>query len=640
MKTIINSCCFFLLSFFAPSTVLPQDIINVTTHDHIFINTNVKTGENYFLGWGRFPGNNVDIRRIKMQVTLGHPDSAAIAHWDYLDFINLRRVGGKSGVSKDIELGRLITPYGSSFTKDWSFTWEVDVTDFAMFLRDSVEIEYVHTGYEPQKLGWSLTINFEIHLGAPIANPIALTELYKGSFPYGDKNDPIENYLKPVSVTFNDNADFGRIRIQHTGHGFGKPDFCSEFCNRWRKVIVNGEVIDKRDLWKDCGNNPLYPQGGTWIYDRGHWCPGDLQKPDVFDIKAENKENIIDIDMMPYIDSVENVDGKEVVTAYFIEYTAPNKQYDVAIEDIEVPTNKQIYSRRNPSVFNPIIRIKNLGSQPLKKLKIKYRTQGFDFKTYQWKGNLSFFEEETIILPGPVDFKDGENLFEVELLKPNGKIDQWPHDNTLVSTFHSPKKLPLDIVVAYKTNKRPEENMFFLVNSNLDTVYQRRPEQCEPNSFYTDTLHLKPGVYEFELLDKGGNGLEFWAEPKHGYGYLRFHDLNGNILHHFISDCGNGQFLAFEAVEGARPDTLVSQNAFFIYPRRTEDRLELDAFLDRPQKLRVQFMSDGEPVEIHEYHQFKSGTFEYYIGYLPKGRYVVEIYVDDKLVHKDRINRD
>ncbi|MGQ1889911.1 peptide-N-glycosidase F-related protein [Thermophagus sp. OGC60D27] len=623
-----------------PIKALSQDTINITTHDHVFIHTNVKEGTNSFLGWGKFPEQNKNIRRIKMQVTLGHPDSASIAHWDYLDFINLRRVGGKSGVSENIELGRLITPYGSSFTKDWSFTWEIDVTDFSMLLRDSVEIEYVHTGYEPEKLGWSLTVNFEILTGPVIADPISIEELYKGSFPYGNEKDPIENYLKPVSVTFAGNADFGRIRIQHTGHGFGRPDYCSEFCTRWRKIIFNGEVIDKRDLWKDCGRNPLYPQGGTWIYDRGHWCPGDLQKPDVYDVKAVSKENTIDIDMMPYIDSVGEVEGKEVVTAYLIQYAAPNHQNDVIIEDIEVPTNKQNYGRRNPAVFNPVIKIKNVGSQPLRKLKIKYGTKGFKSKTYQWEGSLGFYEEETVTLPGPVDFEDGNNLFEVYLLQPNGKKDQWRYDNSMSAIFSSPKKLPLDIVVNYKTNNRPEENLLFLINEKLDTVYHRRPDQCLSDTLYADTLHLEPGIYEFELLDKGGNGLEFWAEPEHGYGYLRFHDLEGNILHHFLSDCGNGQFLAFEAVEGAVPDSTVSQNAFFIYPRRTKNKLELDAFLDKTGKLRVQFMADGDPVEVHEYKQFKKGTFEYYIGYLSKGRYVVEIYVDDKLVHKDRINRD
>jgi len=25
---------------------------------------------------------------------------------------------------------------------------------------------------------------------------------------------------------------------------------------------------------EECADNPLYPQGGTWIYDRAGWCPG------------------------------------------------------------------------------------------------------------------------------------------------------------------------------------------------------------------------------------------------------------------------------------------------------------------------------------------------------------------------------
>jgi len=629
----IGSWCF---SFNASG----QDTLNVTTHDHITINTNQKKGVNSFYEWGVFPSKPENIRRIKMQVTLGHPDSMAIAHWDYLDHIYLRRVGGTQGESKDIEIGRLITPYGSSFTKDWSYTWEVDVTDFASLLRDSVEVEYLHSGYEPEKLGWALTVNFEIHTGPAVANPISIKELYRGSFPYGDINDPVENYFTPVTVNYDDNADFGRIRIQHTGHGFGPPDYCSEFCTRWREVVYNDKVIDKRHLWKDCGDNPLYPQGGTWVYDRGHWCPGDLQKPDVYNVDAKAGENIIDVDMMPYVDSVKEVEGREVVAAYFIQYEAPTHKNDVAIEEIEVPSLKQNYGRFNPAVFEPVIRFRNLGSEPLTELKIKYGTKGFKTKTFKWTGSLDFWEETTLYLPGIVDFEDGMNLFEVELLRPNGKRDEWKADNALSSQFKSLKEVPLEFVVAYKTNYRPQENHLFMVNEKRDTIYQRNPWESDSNKVYMDTLKLDPGLYEFELTDSEGNGLEFWAEPRQGYGYLRFLDMEGNILHHFLSDCGNGQFLAFKATENAKQDTTVSQNAFFIYPRRTRERLELDAFLESPKDMKVRFMSDGEPVEVHEYTNFKQGTLEYFIGYLPKGRYVVEVYLDDKLVHKDRINRD
>lgn len=639
MKKIFWSICTLALTL-AISDAKAQEVTNVTTHDHITITTDVSQGTNSFIGWGTFPEENESIRRIKMQVTLGHPDSLAIAHWDYLDFINIKKTGGTSGQTRDIELGRLITPYGSSFTKDWSYTWEVDVTDFSSLLRDSVLIEFVHNGWEPEKLGWELTVNFEIQKGPEIAKQIKFTELYKGDFPYGNIDDPVENYLTPISFQFEDQANFGRIRIQHTGHGFGKPDLCSEFCTRWREVVFNDQVIDKRHLWKECGDNPLYPQGGTWIYDRGHWCPGDLQDPDVFQIPAKKGTNSIDIDMMPYVDSIGEVEGREIVTAYLIQYAAPNNKFDVAMEEIMVPNKKQNYGRMNPAVFEPAIRFRNLGSEPLKELKIKYGTEAFKAKTFKWTGNLNFNEETTLYLPEMAQFNEGENIYSVELIRPNGKKDQWQGDNQMKSVFHAPKQLPTEFVVTYKTNNNPEENHLFLINAKKDTVYQRMPSECEANTLYQDTLKLEGGLYEFELTDSEGNGLEFWAQPDAGYGYLRFLDLEGNILHHFVSDCGNGQFLSFEATTDAKKDTTVSQNAFFIYPRRTKDKLELDGFLEKPQTMRVQFMSDGTAVETHEYTNFKQGTFEYSLSYLPAGRYVVEIYVEDQLVHKDRINRD
>ncbi|MFW6042791.1 MAG: hypothetical protein ACOCPW_00375 [Marinilabiliaceae bacterium] len=101
-----------------PAKAGQQDTIYVTTHDQITINTDMERGENFFTKWGKFPTPDKDIRRMKMQVTLGHPDTMAIAHWDYLDFIHLRSTGGKEGESKDLEIGRIITPYGSSFTED------------------------------------------------------------------------------------------------------------------------------------------------------------------------------------------------------------------------------------------------------------------------------------------------------------------------------------------------------------------------------------------------------------------------------------------------------------------------------------------------------------------------------------------
>lgn len=611
----------------------------VKTHDRVTINTDVSQGIKSFPAWGEFPSAGSDIRKIMMHVTLGHPDTMDIAHWDYLDFIFLRRTGGVTGDVKDIEIGRMITPYGSSFKDDWSFTWEVEVTDFSMLLRDSVEIDYMHSGYEPETLGWALTIEFEILHGPPAANPVSVTEIYNGSFPYGRPDDPIENHLKPFEFEFDDSADFGHIRIQHTGHGADRPRMCSEFCNRWREVLFNNTLVDRRDLWKDCGSNPLYPQGGTWIFDRGHWCPGDLQSPDIIRIDAGSGVNTIEFLMEPYV-AEDNIQAREVIGAYLIQYEKPNHKHDIALEKVIVPGNNDMFSRKNPACFNPVIEFKNLGSEPLEKLTIIYGTRGFDTREYTWEGHLSPNQSEILFLPGEIDFERDLNTFEVKLLRPNGRKDAWTIDNTGTSEFYAPKELPLNFIIQYKTNNIPEDNHIFLINSDRDTVYQRTPEQSVPNEVYSDTLNLSPGKFEFFLTDESGDGLEFWARPGNGYGYLRFIDLDSGILHNFISDCGNGQFLAFNAVSEPENDTTVSQNAFFLYPRRTAKNIELDAFLPFHSKLQVKFLKDGDVFASHEYMNFKQGTIMFDIGHLEPGRYIVEIYVDGNLAHRNRINRD
>ena len=95
------------------------------------------------------------------------------ADWDYLDFISIKRVGGQNGKVMDYEIARILTPYGGAFAKDWKFDWEIDVTDFSSLLRDSVEVEYYHSGYEPNHdRGWSVTLDFEIIKGKHLRNQL------------------------------------------------------------------------------------------------------------------------------------------------------------------------------------------------------------------------------------------------------------------------------------------------------------------------------------------------------------------------------------------------------------------------------------------------------------------------------------
>lgn len=610
----------------------------VTTHQNVTVTTH-PSGVRKFPAWAVFPGQKSEIRKILMHVTLGCPDTLPCAHWDYLDHITLLKNGGKKGQSLNYELGRMLTPYGSIYNKGWDFTWTVDVTDFSQLLRDSVEIEYAHSGYEPQTVGWALTLEFEITHGKPVMEPISIVPLWNGSFRYGDPGKPFEKLLMPISFVMPKSSAVNRIRIQQTGHGMDKPKGCSEFCSRWREIILDGVTIDKKNLWKECGSNPLYPQGGTWIFDRGMWCPGDLQPADCYDLfSVPGEQHTLNLVMEPYA-ATENIQANESIASYLIHYASPRSKNDAAIAEIIVPNNNKSYNRMNPASFHPKIVIQNFGNQSIKKLDIAYQTVGGKKRVYHWTGNLGFAKREEVILPGVIEFFASENQFQVVLSNPNGRKDEWSGDNSLVAKFDAPTLLPEKFVVQYLTNNHPTDNTIAIINSAGDSVYVKKPVNVAPRVVYNDTLYLREGKYELTLADSAGNGLEFWYEADQGYGYLRLLDLNGRLIKNFESDCGNGQFFAFATSPSCEMDTCTTQYAFVLFPRMTKDSIALDYHSDLPCKMEVIITADGKLVEKHEYQNVKQGRFNYNVAYLPKGRYILEAIMNGESKFKRRFNK-
>jgi len=633
----VNTFLFLLLSF----SIYAQkpEIIHVTTHQRATIVTDPSHGVKDFPAWGVFPSKDVSIRRIFMNVTLGCPDSLPCAHWDYLDHITVKRTGGQNAKSLDYELGRMLTPYGSIFTPKWNWTWTVDVTDFAMVLRDSVEIQYMHSGYETPTVGWALTLDFEIIKGPEVVHPVSITRMWEDHFKYGDPAEDIEKKLAPISYQTAPGANLSRFRIQHTGHGMDQPRGCSEFCSRWRDISFDGKLVDHTNLWKNCGDNPLFPQGGTWIYDRAWWCPGNLQPADIVDVFPSTGSHTFDITMEPYT-ATGNIQANEAIASYLIQYSGPTAKNDVALETIMVPNNDQNYIRMNPAGFNPVIQIRNLGKETLKSVTVTYGTEGFAKRTYTWKGEIAFNKTATIALPGMIDQKPGNNTFTVSLSKPNGKKDAWEDDNQLNSTFLPPPVLPQKMILQLLTNNKPSENNIVIVDSKGDSVFQKKSTELKPKTMYYDTLNLVPGDYALLLSDSAGDGLEFWYEVESGYGYMRLLSTDGRLIHDFESDCGDGQFYAFSISSSAVIDTNTTQYAFILYPRRTKGPFNLDVHADKSGAMEVKITADGVLVQQHYYKDVKQNRFTYDVGYLPKGRYIIEVLVDGESKFKRRFNKD
>src|SRR6202000_2222977 len=114
----------------------------------------------------------------------------------------------------------------------------------------------------------------------------------------------IENYLVPKTFSYTAPVAHPVLKNTVTGHGSDIGQ-CSEFCNKYYQLNINGNLVSQNQLWRNtCGLNEVYPQTGTWIYNRGNWCPGEWVRPiyhNLTSLTTANTNFTIDVDMQPYV---------------------------------------------------------------------------------------------------------------------------------------------------------------------------------------------------------------------------------------------------------------------------------------------------------------------------------------------------
>lgn len=636
-KTAFNKAGIFSILFLlAAACTNASDTIHVVTHDRLTVVTDPSRGFNVYKAWGVFPSSHLPVRKIILRLQLGCPDSLRCADWDYKDHITIRRKGGVNGASQDYEIGRMLTPYGGAFQQGWKFNWEVDITDFSMLLRDSVEIEYNHTGYEPNNdRGWTVTLDFEITRGLPALEPVSIQKIYDGSFRYGDSIS-IEQQLNQQSFTAAPGAYLGRLRVVQTGHGMDKPDNCAEFCNKLREVWFDGKLIDVKNIWKACGDNPLYPQAGTWLYDRANWCPGNLMQPDIYDLPIiPGTVHTVDINMEDYRSI--NPSADQVISAYLVQYKKTVRSNDISIEDIIVPSSKDAHKRLNPSGNHARILVKNLGSNAVRSLKIVYATIGFKSRLMEWKGQLDPFKTTEIVLPGNIDSYEGRNYFSVQAIRVNGKKDNYAADNQLQVSFKPVPRVDSILVISLQTNNESTDNGYEILNEKGQRIHGKPVGSLKSNTLYRDTIRLEKGRYHFMLTDTAANGLEFWANPKGGYGKARILNSKEEMIYDIESDFGS--FVKFSFEVSQLQDSAVRNQSIGLYPTRTMATTTLDYFSNHPGEVEIQIVTDpgDKIVEHHIYNQLRSGLFTYDLSRFPKGRFYLKVFLDGKEIFKKRI---
>lgn len=578
----------FLSIFSISLWAAPGDTVRVQTHQDVLIRTNPAVGNTRYTAWGVFP--NVDVRKIRMYLSFECPPGESCGEWDYLNYITLRRAGGVAGDTLNVELARYITPYGLGYSSSWKGEWYMDVSDFSGLLRDSVEVEYMHTGYETSVgRGWIINLRFECIEGTPARPFLAMHKLWNGNYSYGNAANPINDQLGTRSVDLSADARSIRSYIVQTGHSFGDIENCAEFCPKTRTLKMDGSTYSEELVWRDnCGENPNFPQAGTWLYDRSAWCPGDLAYPSVKDLSVEGgTSHTFTMEMQDYI----NQGGSSpnyVVESFLFEYGQNTFSQDVSVEEIMAPSTDYYYSRFNPICGKPRIRIRNNGRSNLQSCVIRYGDVNGPKSYYTWTGNLASMESADIDLP-PTVIWGAEGQFEAIAEQPNNQTDEYSLNNRVLSTYESPMSLPDSFIVNVRSNNIGAESSWEIRDVNDQVVASRY--QFADNTEYKDTVRLGHGCYSFILYDSDKDGLSWWANND-GDGFVRIRKANGSgFWKLWGADFGSSikETFTVGGTLGLEPAT--TQGAMSLYPNPSAEGSTLNVALKQAAPLQVRVFS-------------------------------------------------
>lgn len=477
-----------------------------------------------------------------------------------------------------IELLSFITPYGNGLDLgEAGKMWEFDVTDFGPVLNGDKFVSIEGVG----KWSEELDIRFLFIEGTPVRDVLNIrnlwpitqsSQIWAGFSPAAIINNTI---FEPRNVDTDLNAAFFKVRTSITGHGQ-----TGEFSPKWHYLnIAEGEKEFEFKVWKECSTIPIFPQGGTWIFDRAGWCPGDpsnVYEFDLTDYMTAGQSSIIDYGLNSTV-PFSNADYR--ISALFVEYGPANFSLDANLLGVVNPNSAiAAFERFNPACMDPEIIIQNTGSTPITNVEIEYSVEGGELLSYNWVGELNFLDSAFVSLPIPgYDFWLGtNNRFNVNIIQVNGTTDENTNNNTYSIPFESTDVY--DVSVEFElhclTNNYGFQNSYSLTDAAGNIIVER--DDMENTTLYQDAFSLQPGCYKLRIDDSADNGLYFWYNTTQGSGYLRLKNAAGYILENIEPEFGRFSIYEFAVQNISGIQNPKSNIVSSIYPNPVRSVLNLD----------------------------------------------------------------
>jgi len=412
------------------------------------------------------------------------------------------------------EIMSFVTPYGIGLDMGESgYSWSFDVTDFGPVLKGDKRI-YMSRGGQWQE---EMDIRFEFIEGIPDRDVIDIQQIWRvDQVPYG--NIINDWRFEPRQFTYDPSVAQYVIRTAVTGHGQE-----GEFIPRNHSIDVDG-FIDTWAVWKECAENPVYPQGGTWVYDRAGWCPGmatDVRRYDVTPYFQFSQTPLVD-----YSVQTASGDSRYIVNSQLLKYGPANKQSDIALSDLVHPSNSIVHGRYNPSCHAPRVIIENKGQQIANSATLYYGIQGKWEQSYSWNGVLPFLGKQEVILPYDplLALAESGDTFYVRI--ESGAGDEDAFNNELQTILNIPDHYTNDVVIEWRTNFTPQETSYRVTDESGELILFKSGSVLNNNTTYRDTLKSLNGCYKILISDNDNDGISWWANND-GNGYIRVKEIGG-----------------------------------------------------------------------------------------------------------------
>ena len=616
---------FSILAFVGSVVVAQNDTVKIKSHHQVDLTWYGDYDEKVL-----FPSEK-SFEKILMDFTMGCA-SGGCSDWDYTVSVFLMNPTGSFDstvtvldtvrfepleidttweVNESIEkfeLARLITPYGGYmdgyisgdpndlFDDSWMHSYVFDVTDFAPLLRDTSLIRVHYGGWSS---GFSATLNFDFIEGTPPREVLQIENMYPvDEYTYRSLAD--DECFPAITKTFDESIRGVALKSYISGHKHAGPENCCEWTPKNHFLSIDHQVVSQWSVWKDCGMNPIFPQGGTWAFDRAGWCPGsavDLKVNELTEFVNTDLSYSLDYSVEPYQNTGEDT-GTFIVSNTLFSYGPISFEKDLEITDILKPTRKDKWKRMNPICAGPLIEIRNRGSEKVSSARIQYGLKGGELSIFDWTGELEFLESALVELPEPnwKDLNDASE-FVVNIIH-NG--DEYLFNNTLSTDFDLPEVLPSDFIVSFKTQNsfgptnRASESSLQVYNGVGELVFDDS-SFSESNTWYHDTLRLNPGCYALFFKDLKQDGInEYWysGESYSAAGMLQIRNLEGVLLKTFPDDFGQQidyQFTINPSLHIGVLDTI----GLNLYPNPSEGYLHVNISLGHPQTVHVRIVNSN-----------------------------------------------